>query len=228
MKLFVGFGYNDRDQWIEEQVFPVLHGMGFSVVDGKDMHGQVLQDEVKSRIEQSDLAIGFFTIREGQDQADFNSHIWVRDEMVHALARGKPLIPVIEDGARIPDGLLGGRQYILLRQDDRLACVVELVEALGKKDIRRLKLDPDGDELRRNLQQWRRTANFVTQYRTRDAGGIESAFRPGRLELIDQGFYLNVSEVPKHAYVEVEGLLNGEVKFSSGWASADAVQVKIF
>jgi hypothetical protein len=27
MKLFVGYGYNDRDQWIEEQVFPILQGM---------------------------------------------------------------------------------------------------------------------------------------------------------------------------------------------------------
>ena len=35
MKVFVGFGYNDQDHWIEEQVFPILRGMGFSVVDGK-------------------------------------------------------------------------------------------------------------------------------------------------------------------------------------------------
>ena len=33
MKVFVGFGYNDRDRWIEEQVFPILRGMGFGVVD---------------------------------------------------------------------------------------------------------------------------------------------------------------------------------------------------
>ncbi len=34
MKVFVGFGYNDRDRWIEEQIFPVLGCMGFTVVDG--------------------------------------------------------------------------------------------------------------------------------------------------------------------------------------------------
>src|SRR5262249_23569121 len=58
MKVFVGFGYNDRDHWIEEQVFPILRGMGFTVVDGKDMHGEILQPEVQSRIEQSDAAKG--------------------------------------------------------------------------------------------------------------------------------------------------------------------------
>src|SRR5262245_32638469 len=228
MKVFVGFGYNDRDQWIEDQVFPILRSMGFTVIDGKDMHGEVLQPEVQSRIEQSDAAIGFFTIREGQGEADFNSHIWVRDEMVYANAKGKPIIPVKEEGAKVPEGLLGNRQYIPLRQNDRLACVVELVGALGQRNIRRLKLDPDNDQLRRNLQQWKRTAGFVTRYRTQDEAGLESSYREGRLELVDQGFYLNVSDVPRRAYVEVEGVLNGATQFSSGWVSADAVQVTIF
>lgn len=228
MKVFVGFGYNDRDRWIEDQVFPILRGMGFTVVDGKDMHGEILQPGVQSRIEQSDAAIGFFTIREDQGEADFNSHLWVRDEMVHANARGKPIIPVKEEGVRVPDGLLDNRQFIPLRQNDRLVCVMELVGALGRRNIRRLKVDPDGDQLRRNLQQWRRTEGFVIRYRTQDEAGLESVYRQGRLEMVDQGFYLNVSDVPKRSYVEVEGVLNGTTQFSSGWVSADAVQVKVF
>lgn len=228
MKVFVGFGYNDRDRWIEEQVFPILRCMGFTVVDGKGMHGSILQPEVQSRIEQSDAAIGFFTIREGQGEADFNSHIWVRDEMVHANAKGKPLTWVKEEGAKVPDGLLGNRQYILLRQNDRLACVAELVGALGRRNIRHLKLDPHDEQLRENLYLWRRNLNFVIKYRTRDEAGLESEPRQGRLELVDQGFYLNVSDVPTRAYVEVEGVLNGDTKFSSGWVSAIAIQVEIF
>jgi len=62
MKVFVGFGDNSRDHWIEEHFFPILRRMGFFVVDGKDMHGETLQPEVQSRIEQSDAAIGSFTI----------------------------------------------------------------------------------------------------------------------------------------------------------------------
>jgi hypothetical protein len=228
MKVFVGFGYNDRDNWIEGQVFPILRGMGFTVVDGKDMHGQILQPAVQSRIEQSDAAIGFFTVREGQGDADFNSHLWVRDEMVHANAKGKPIIPVKEEGARVPDGLLGDRQYIPLRQNERLACVVELVGALGRRNVRRLKLDPEGDDLRRSLQRWQRTPGFVIRYRTQDDAGLESPYREGRLELVNQGFYLDVSDEPMRAYIEVEGVLGGATQFGSGWVSADAVQVKVF
>jgi hypothetical protein len=227
MKVFVGFGYNERDQWIEAQVFPILGAMGFDVVDGKDMHGDILQPEVQSRIEQSDAAIGFFTIRNGQGEADFNSHIWVRDEMVYANAKGKPIIPVKEEGCKVQDGLLGNRQCISLNQNDRLACVVELVGALGKRNIRRLKLDPEEDELRRNIQKWRRTTGFVIHYRTQDMAGFESPFREGRLEMVEQGLYLNVSDVQRRGYVEVEGVLNGTAQFSSGWVSADAVQVRV-
>jgi hypothetical protein len=104
MKVFVGFGYNDRDQWIETQVFPILLGMGFTVVDGGDVHGQILQPAVETLIDQSDAAIGFFTIRDGQGDADFTSHIWVRDEMVYANAKGKPLIPIQEEGVKVPAG----------------------------------------------------------------------------------------------------------------------------
>jgi hypothetical protein len=227
MKVFVGFGYNEQDQWIEERVFPVLQGMGFTVVDGKDMHGQELSAEVKSRIEQSDAAIGFFTIRAGQENAEFNSHIWVRDEMVHAVAKGKPILPVKEDGAKLPPGLLGNRQYIPLNRNDKLACVAELVKAIGSKHILHLRLETDNDELRRKLHRWTKTPGFTIRYQTRDVNGMDSDYRNGRLEEVDHAFYLNVSDVPKRAMVDVEGMLDGAVQFSSGWVSANAVQVKI-
>ncbi len=228
MRVFVGFGYNDRDAWIETQVFPILKGMGFVVVHGKDMHGRELQPEVKARIDQSDAVIGFYTIRDGQGQADFNSHLWVRDELGYAAAKDKPIVIVQEEGARVPAGLLGDRQSIPLDQADRLPCVVELVEALGRRNIRRLKVDPEGDDLRRNIQRWRREPAFVVRYRTKDENGMESPYREGRLEMVDQGFYLNVADVPRRAYVEVDGVLDGTSRFNSGWVSADAVQVKVF
>jgi len=224
MRVFVGFGYNQRDAWIKKQVFPVLEGMGFAVVDGEDIHGEILQPQVESRINQSDAAIGFFTLREGQGAAEFTSHLWVRDEMVFAIAQKKPIIPIREDGVKVPDGLLGNRQYISLNPNDRLACVVELVRALGRRNMRRIRLEPQSDQL---MHQLRRNQAFSVRYRSRDLDGLESEHQPGRLEVVDQGFYLNVSNVAKRDYVEVEGVLNGDTKFSSGWASADAVLVKI-
>src|SRR5262249_33895124 len=181
----------------------------------------------KDQLDQSDAAVGFFTLREGQGQADYTSHIWVRDEMVYFTAKDKPVVPIVEENVKVPQGLLGDRQYIVLRQQDRLECVAELVQALGKRNIRRVKLKPESDLLRQNLHQWRRSPGFEIRYRTQDQTGFESAFRRGRLELVDQSFYLNVSDVPRPGFVEVEGLLNGAPQFSSGWASAVAVEVQV-
>ena len=226
MRVFVGYGYNARDEWIGNQVFPILRSAGFSIVHGKDMHGKDLKDEVRRLLDLSDAAIGFFTIRDGQGEADYTSHIWVRDEMVYAHAKDKPIVPVREEGVKIPSGLLGNPQYIQLDQKDRLACIAELMTVLGRRNIRRIRLDPD-DNLRAKLWGWRKQAEFTIRYRTQDAEGLESPYREGRLELVDQGFYLNVSDVPPKGLVEVEGLFNGQPCFGSGWVSADAVQVKV-
>jgi hypothetical protein len=57
--------------------------------------------------------------------------------------------------------------------------------------------------------------------------GVESDFKTGRLEVFEYGFYLNLYDVPHRAYLDVEGVLNGQTMFTSGWTSADAVSIKI-
>jgi len=226
MKVFVGYGYNDRDRWIEEQVFPILECFGFSIVTGKGMEGNELHNEVKVRIQQSDAAVGFFTLREGQEKAAFNSHIWVNDEMVYAEALGKPIIPIKEDEV-ITSGLLANKVYITLCQKDRLSCVVHLIEALGRKNILRVKLVPNSDETNLALYRLRTNPSFKIRYRTQDENGIVSQHKDGRLELIRSGFYLNVVDIPSKGFLEIEGVLNGDVKFNSGWESADAIPVNV-
>jgi hypothetical protein len=228
MRVFVGFGYNERDNWVKVQVFPILECMGFVVVTGEDMHGELLQPEVKRRIEQSDAVVGFLTIRDAENKGDFNSHLWVQNELLWGNAKEKPIVPIKEENVKVPDAMLGNIQYIPLRQNDRLACISELVRALGRRHIRRIKLEPEEDALRKEINKWRVDQNFSIRYRTQDGvNGLESDYKTGRLEVFDQGFYLNLVDVPQRAYLDVEGVLNGQTKFSSGWASADAVSIKI-
>jgi hypothetical protein len=227
VKIFLGYGYNDRDRWIESFVAPILRCMDFDILDGKDMHGDTLQDGVKTRIDQADLLVGFLTLRVGQESAEFNSHIWVRDELAYAVGRGKPVYIVLEEEVKYPQGILGNRQYIPLKMDAQLECVTELVTALGRRSMLRLKLEPDDDDLRRNLFRWRREAGFMLRYRVQDGNGVESGHFNARMELINQAFYLTASNVYKDGMIEVEGLLDGQVRFDSGWISADAITVKI-
>ena len=34
MRIFIGYGYNDRDRWIEDLVFPLLTAFGCDLVHG--------------------------------------------------------------------------------------------------------------------------------------------------------------------------------------------------
>lgn len=64
MRVFVGYGYNQRDQWVDDYVLPLLVAFGCEVVHGKAVYGGALPDEVIMAIRTSDAAIGFTTRRE--------------------------------------------------------------------------------------------------------------------------------------------------------------------
>jgi hypothetical protein len=224
LKVFVGYGYNERDRWIESEVLPILDALGFDILHGKDMHGEQLQEAVKRRIEQSEGLIGFSTLREGQANAEFNTHPWVRDEMVYALARHMPVIEIREEGVRAPAGIIGDRQRIQFTNENRLACVRELVVALSRWNVRQIQLIPEGTAQAKELRQAFRKAGFQVRYRTR-LEGVDSEYFPARLDAVLGGLYLNARGLPSNALVEVQALLDGQLLLSSDWESVDAVQV---
>jgi len=228
MRLFVGYGYNTRDQWIEDQVFPILRALGMEISHGKDMHGEVLQAGVKQRIVQADALVGFCTLREGQETAAFNTHPWVRDELVFAEAHSppKPIVEVREEGVTVPAGILGNRQWIPLRQADRLSCVCELVSAVRRWSVKTLQLVCADERLQRRLQQQRRNPAFSVRYRTRLAG-VDSGFSDATLEEVKGGLYITAAGLPDEALIEVVGTVQGQIAFGSGWESVDAVQITI-
>jgi hypothetical protein len=39
MRIFVGFGYNERDRWIRDMVFPLIPAFGDEVVTGEEAYG---------------------------------------------------------------------------------------------------------------------------------------------------------------------------------------------
>lgn len=226
MRVFVGYGYNAQDSWIEKQVFPILRAMNIETVHGKDIYGEVLQDAVKREIDRADALIGFCTLRKGQKNAEFNSHIWVRDEMVHALATGKPVVEVREQGVKNPPGLNGDRQRINLVQKDRLACITEVIQVVASWSMRRLFLVPNPVKNAMPVLKELVAGNLVVSYRTR-FNGKDSPSRDGRIERINNGLYLNAIGLPSGSLVEVEGALrNGRKLFNTGWVSADLVRIE--
>jgi hypothetical protein len=225
MRIFIGYGYNARDEWIERDVFPILQGMSLEIVHGKDMYGEVLQDAVKDRIGQADALVAFCTLRQGQRNAAFNSHIWVRDELQHAMTLHKPAVEVREKGVNNLPGLIGDRQRIEL-DDNRLKCMAELVKVVSSWSMRRLLLVPIDQKQSRRIHQAIATRQLVVRYRSR-IRGIDSKYREGRIERMDKGLYLNAVGLPELSLVEIEGSTTSDgVIFNTGWASADLVRIE--
>ncbi len=227
MRVFIGYGYNSRDAWIEKNVFPIIQAMNIDILDGKDLHGEVLQDGVKERIDQSDALIGFCTLRPGQESADFNTHPWVRDEMVYAIGLRRPVLEVRELGVKNPEGLIGNRQRVEFDPSDRLACVAELVQLVSTWSMRKLLLVPADPDLARKIHKAIANNQLMVRYRTR-IRGRDSKHREGRPEKVNGAVYLNAIGLPSESLVEIEGRTEADgLLFNSGWASADLVRIEI-
>jgi hypothetical protein len=181
---------------------------------------------VKQRIDQSDAVIGFCTLRAGQETAAFNTHPWVRDELVYALGAGKPIVEVRETRVHEITALIGARQWIPMDPSDRLPCVVELVKAVASWSMRRLLLVPSDPQQARRILKALTRSELKVSYRAR-INGVASTPRLGRLERENQALYLDAVGLPSQSFVQVEGSTSAEgVLFDTGWASADLVRIE--
>jgi hypothetical protein len=136
VRIFVGYGYNERDKWIEELVFPLVVAFGCEVAHGKAVYGGALSDEVIKSIRSADAMIGFTTRRELVPPDRYRTHPWVIQEMTaaHVQVPSIPWVEVREDGVDSPGGILDAvnAQRIDYFEADRAACLVRIAEALRR------------------------------------------------------------------------------------------------
>jgi len=132
MKIFVGFGYNPRDAWIKEIVFPVVESFDGEIVTGEELHGQVLADGVKKNVRECDALLAFFTPRDEMANGKFTTHNWVRDEFMYALDQNKEAVPIVELKVDWNDGMAGNRQRLDFKEEAKDKLLVELVKILSR------------------------------------------------------------------------------------------------
>ena len=134
MKIFVAYGYNQRDRWIQELVFPIIRAFGDEPVTGEELQGEQITDAVIEKIKRCDALIAFATRRGEQPDAvgKWTTHRWVTDELSLAIPMGKRVVEVREDGVNDQGGVAGGRQHVQYDEANRDKCLVEIVKAIGK------------------------------------------------------------------------------------------------
>ncbi len=133
MRIFVAYGFNDRDRWIPELVIPILKSLGAEVVTGEQLEGQVITAGVRARINESDALIGFLT-RRGEADAEgvYRTHDWVKQELGAAVGRDLPyVLEVRETRIDAQGGMLADRQYVTYDESQRDRFLVRLVEVIS-------------------------------------------------------------------------------------------------
>jgi len=135
MRVFIGYGYNDRDRWIEAYVIPLVEAFGCKVVHGRVAYGGALAPEVVDLIRSSDAMIEFTTRRDPVGPGQFTTHQWVVQELVAASTQVPPIpfVEVREEGVA-PGGILENinAQRIDYREADRAACLLQVAQALRR------------------------------------------------------------------------------------------------
>jgi hypothetical protein len=132
MKVFVGFGYNENDAWINELIIPFIEELGCEVVTGEDMQGENLAKGVVSRIEECDACIGFLTRRGAANQDGiFATHSWVISELASAVTLEKSIFEIREKNIDPQRGLTGDRQHYEF--DDKALLMLEIAKFISKE-----------------------------------------------------------------------------------------------
>ena len=157
MKIFVAYGYGNRDKCVEDFIFPIIEAFGAEVVDGKEVPGQIISEAVRNKIRSSDALIAFVTRRDKINDRLWTTHRWVTDELTCAIDHELSVIEVRETEVDDQGGMHGDRQRISYDEKERDKCLLELVKAIGawcRSTTARLKLLPESfvTELRPILQ----------------------------------------------------------------------------
>jgi hypothetical protein len=225
MRLFVGYGYDQRDQWVEELVFPLLNAMKCEVVHGKVMYGDSLAPAIRSTILSCDALVGFMTRRE-QVGEKWTTHRWVIEELATAFGR-IPVVEVREEGVEYQLGMLGGIQHIVYEANRRDRCLVDIAQAISRisetVSHTTFRLEP---------------SEFVTQFRSLiNKPGVKCAYRVMRRNVESEFRNATIWRVAGGLSISVDALRTGDLiqlcvsygdqSWSSDYEPIDAIRIAL-
>jgi hypothetical protein len=218
----VGFGYNDRDRWIPDLVFPLIRAFGCEVVTGEEMQGEQLDDGVKQRIETSDALIGFLTRRGEANAGVYETHRWVVEELALAIAAERRVVEVREDGVSDQGGFAGNRQRIPYSEPARDKLLVQLATTVGNwvrtLDVR-LRLLPAEvvEEFRPLLGAPGFRCTYTVLEGNRVSAPKETSVRP-----ITGGLFVDVASLSPQSLVQITVEGNGR-RWISDYEAPDSI-----
>lgn len=232
MRIFVGYGYNPRDAWIEDLVFKLISAFGDTVVTGKEIFGADLSAGVKAEIASSDAVIGFCTRRDPLAQPTgspprFTTHKWVEEELATAsnLNPPPPFVEVRETNVDPQHGMRGNRARIEYEESRRDQCLVALAQTLGNwhRQPRGYQIELLPRDLGHQLRALLRDPEFRCVYRVLRDEQVDPdpEVQVAPIKLVS-GLAIRTKAVPADASLKVELYRHRELLWSSDYQPVQA------
>lgn len=212
MKIFVGYGYNDRDKWVKELVYPIIRAFGDEVLSGEVVYGDVLSDGVIDELRRADAMLAFLTRRADESGTlTAATHPWVVLEIGAALRDETPVVPVQEVGV-LPPAITTIYPTIPYEPTQRDRCLVEIIKALsklhGRGAVVQLELLPEDSAAQ--IRAAIRKPGFKACFQVLDeVSGEEGPLREARVVPMGKGglrFYASDVRADAVLRVQIEGL----------------------
>lgn len=204
MKIFVAFGYNERDKWIPNLVFPIIKAFGDEVVSGEEIQGEQITNAVIREIRQSNALIAFATRRDKIGQNRWTTHRWITDELSQAIVLNLPVAEVRETGVDEQGGIAGDRQRITYNESERDKCLVEIVKTLGNwhsSNTIELKLMPD--ECIQAVRPLLKNPKLRCIYQILERNGRMSEEIQAQILPITGGLFVRAQNVPPMSFIQI-------------------------
>ncbi len=226
MKIFVAYGYNERDKWIEELVFPILRAFGVDCETGEETYNGSISEIVKRKIQVCDALIAFTTKREPQNTESVTTHQWVKDELAIAVAHDKKIVEVREIGVDSQGGITSGYKKIKYDEKARDKCLVEIVKAVGdwkKNNLVRVQLLPEGihNDLRPLLNDQGLSCHFVIR-----TGSFNTEEKQAKIERITGGLFVYVPQLDSDSFIQIS-IRYGSQEWCSDYESLNSFGIHL-
>lgn len=227
MKIFVAFGYNERDKWIPNLVFPIIRAFGDEVVTGEDIQGEQITDAVIKEIRESNALMAFATRREEIAENRWITHRWVYDELASALAIKLPAAEIREIGVDEQGGIAGDRQRIIYNETERDKCLVEIVKTLGNwHSSVTIEMQLLPEEWVRTVRPLLRNPDLRCTYQILEKSGVMGDEIRGTILPITGGLFVRAQNVPRMSLIRIRVECSGK-SWSSNFESIDSLGIRL-
>jgi hypothetical protein len=236
MRVFIGYGYNTRDAWVEKYAIPLAKSFGCTAVHGRAVFGGPLPSEVVKLILSTDAMIGFTTRRDpaGTDvtgREQFTTHPWVLQELSVALDQNPPIpfVEVREEGVISPGGMIeaANTQRIDYREADRADCLLAIALALerfrGQVGVTTVRLGPASAV--EQIEAFLEDPSFLCRCRIL-RGAVELAAQQVPVLPVNGGLVVKLRGVLEADLVRITIAAGGRT-WRSSYESVDTVDIRL-